>query len=43
MTDSAQELAEKYHIDLYTRYPLTLTKGIGVYVKGSKGNFFLKV
>ncbi|MCW9705732.1 aspartate aminotransferase family protein [Fodinibius salsisoli] len=41
MTDSAQELAQKYHVDLYDRYPLTLTEGNGVYVKDSEGNDYL--
>lgn len=41
MTDTAQELAHRYHVDLYGRYPITLTEGKGVYVKDSQGNTYL--
>ncbi len=41
MKDKAQELAEKYHVDLYGRYPLTLTGGQGVYVTASNGKRYL--
>ncbi|MGF1669076.1 MAG: aminotransferase class III-fold pyridoxal phosphate-dependent enzyme, partial [Balneolaceae bacterium] len=39
--DEAQELADKYHFNLYKRYPLTLVKGQGVYVEDSDGNTYL--
>ncbi len=41
MNDTAQKLAEKYHLDLYSRYPITLTRGEGVTVWDSKGNEYL--
>jgi acetylornithine/N-succinyldiaminopimelate aminotransferase len=41
MKDTAQELAEQYHVDLYGRYPITLVEGKGVYVKDSNGNTYL--
>jgi len=41
MSDKAQELAEQYHVDLYGRYPITLTEGKGVYVTDSEGNEYL--
>lgn len=41
MSDKAQELAEQYHVDLYGRYPITLTRGKGVYVTDSEGNEYL--
>lgn len=41
MTDHAQQLAEKYHVDLYGRYPITLTEGKGVHVKDSEGNEYI--
>jgi acetylornithine/N-succinyldiaminopimelate aminotransferase len=41
MPDSAQEIADKYHVDLYGRYPLTLTEGKGVYVTATNGKEYL--
>ncbi len=41
MKDNAQELAGQYHVDLYGRYPLTLTEGEGVYVTASNGKTYL--
>src|SRR5699024_2258306 len=41
MKDTAQELTNKYHVDLYGRYPLTLEKGEGVYVTDSNGKTYL--
>jgi acetylornithine/N-succinyldiaminopimelate aminotransferase len=41
MQDRAQEIANKYHVDLYGRYPLTLTEGKGVYVKATNGKEYL--
>lgn len=41
MKDEAQKLADKYHVDLYGRYPLTLTSGEGVYVKATDGKEYL--
>jgi len=41
MTDNAQELASQYHVDLYGRYPITLTEGNGVYVTDTEGNEYL--
>ncbi|HKK47297.1 MAG TPA: aspartate aminotransferase family protein [Balneolaceae bacterium] len=41
MSDTAQELADKYHVDLYGRYPITLTKGKGVFVTDTEGNRYL--
>ncbi|MFW6157318.1 MAG: aspartate aminotransferase family protein, partial [Balneolaceae bacterium] len=39
--DTAQELANRYHFDLYNRYPITLTEGRGVYVKDTEGRQYL--
>ncbi|WP_372634108.1 aspartate aminotransferase family protein [Fodinibius sp.] len=41
MTDTAQELARRYHVDLYGRYPITLVEGKGVYVTDSDGNEYI--
>lgn len=41
MPDTAQELANRYHFDLYNRYPITLTEGRGVYVKDTEGRQYL--
>jgi acetylornithine/N-succinyldiaminopimelate aminotransferase len=41
MKDTAQELTEQYHVDLYGRYPITLVEGSGVYVTDSDGNTYL--
>lgn len=41
MEDTAQKLADQYHTDLYGRYPLTLTKGEGVYVTATNGQTYL--
>ncbi len=41
MKDTAQELADTYHFDLYGRYPITLTEGKGVYVKATNGKMYL--
>lgn len=41
MTDTAQELADRYHVDLYGRYPITLVEGKGVYVKDTDGNEYI--
>src|SRR5690625_5872620 len=41
MTDTAQELAHRYHVDLYGRYPITLVEGKGVRVKDSNGNEYI--
>ncbi len=41
MKDNAQKLADKYHFDLYGRYPLTLTEGEGVYITASDGKTYL--
>jgi len=41
MKDTAQELANQYHVDLYGRYPLTLEKGEGVYVTATNGKTYL--
>lgn len=41
MTDTAQELADRYHVDLYGRYPITLVEGKGVYVKDTNGNKYI--
>lgn len=41
MKDKAQKLADKYHTDLYGRYPLTLTSGEGVYVTATDGKTYL--
>lgn len=41
MTDTAQELAHRYHVDLYGRYPITLVEGKGVYVTDSDGNEYI--
>lgn len=43
MKDKAQELAQLHHVDLYGRYPLTLTKGEGVYVEATNGETYLDV
>ena len=37
MKDTAQELTNQYHFDLYGRYPITLTEGNGVYVQATNG------
>jgi len=37
----AQEIASKSHFHLYKRYPLTLTRGEGVYAEDSEGNRYL--
>lgn len=39
--DTAQELAHRYHVDLYGRYPVTLVEGKGVRVKDSRGNEYI--
>lgn len=41
MKDSAQELTNSYHFDMYGRYSITLTKGKGVYVKATNGKEYL--
>lgn len=41
MKDTAQELAHRYHVDLYGRYPITLVEGKGVRVKDSNGNEYI--
>lgn len=41
MPDRAQKIADEYHVDLYGRYPLTLTEGKGVYVKATNGKEYL--
>jgi acetylornithine/N-succinyldiaminopimelate aminotransferase len=41
MKDNAQELAHKYHVDLYGRFPLTLTEGHGCHVKATNGKTYL--
>ncbi|SHG23017.1 acetylornithine aminotransferase apoenzyme [Fodinibius roseus] len=41
MADTAQELAHRYHVDLYGRYPITLVEGKGVYVTDSEGNEYI--
>ena len=41
MKDNAQELADKYHVDLYGRFPLTLTHGEGCHVTASNGKTYL--
>lgn len=41
MKDTAHKLADQYHTDLYGRYPLTLTKGKGVYVTATNGKTYL--
>lgn len=41
MIDTAQKLAHRFHVDLYNRYPITLTEGKGVFVKDSEGNEYL--
>lgn len=41
MPDRAQEIANDYHVDLYGRYPLTLTEGKGVYVKATNGKEYI--
>lgn len=41
MPDTAQELASQYHVDLYGRYPITLTEGKGLFVTDSEGNEYL--
>ena len=41
MKDTAQKLAEQYHVDLYGRYPLTLTEGKGVNVTATNGKTYL--
>lgn len=39
--DTAQELAQKHHLDLYNRYDITLTEGKGIYVTDSEGNEYM--
>lgn len=41
MAETAQELANSYHFDLYKRFPITLTKGRGVFVYDDKGKEYL--
>ncbi|SMO52562.1 aspartate aminotransferase family protein [Fodinibius sediminis] len=41
MSDTAQELAHRYHVDLYGRYPITLVEGKGVKVKDTDGNEYI--
>ena len=41
MKDIAQEQAHKYHVDLYGRFPLTLTEGQGSHVKATNGKTYL--
>lgn len=41
MKDNVQELADKYHVDLYGRFPLTLTEGNGCHVTATNGNTYL--
>ncbi len=41
MKDTAQKLADKYHVNLYGRYPLTLNRGEGVYVTATNGKTYL--
>lgn len=41
MKDIAQELAHKYHVDLYGRFPLTLTGGNGCHVTATNGKTYL--
>lgn len=41
MKDNAQELADKYHVDLYGRFPLTVTKGNGCHITASNGKQYL--
>ena len=36
-----QQLTEQYHLPVYNRYPITLTKGKGTYVWDDKGNKYL--
>ncbi len=36
-----QQLTEQYHLPVYNRYPITLTKGKGAYVWDDKGNKYL--
>ena len=36
-----QQLTEQYHLPVYNRYPITLTKGKGAYVWDEKGNKYL--
>lgn len=37
----SQQLTEQYHLPVYNRYPITLTKGKGAYVWDDKGNKYL--
>ena len=39
--NNAKATADKYHFDLYKRYPITLVKGKGVHVEDSEGNTYL--
>jgi len=41
MTDTSKEMADRYHVDLYGRYPITIVEGNGVYVKDVEGNEYL--
>lgn len=41
MNNTAQELAKKYHVDLYGRYPITLTQGRGARVWDAEGREYL--
>ncbi len=36
-----QQLTEQYHLPVYNRYPITLTKGRGAYVWDEEGNKYL--
>lgn len=36
-----QQLTEQFHLPVYNRYPITLTKGSGAYVWDDKGNKYL--
>jgi len=39
--NTAKATADKYHFDLYKRYPITLVSGKGVHVKDVDGNTYL--
>lgn len=41
MEDTAQKLANQYHVDLYGRFPITLTEGKGVHVTATNGKTYL--
>lgn len=38
-----QQLTEQYHLPVYNRYPITLTRGKGAYVWDDEGNKYLDV